>query len=1049
MLKKLIASALAIGVVLAPVSVPKAADSVIYTFSGTNYITDGSTDDITDKPLTKDISVTTSGDMNRKYAAVTTVAENSKAGTFPINETFKADGSYIYLGCANVNDNTVITLNLPEIKAGSRVTLTYAKPEVTNNGSTRRNSNDPYAYLKIADRYVSINGGDFDTWCTASVVTGEDTNAIEFCCDKWGAIAISKIEIADGGNVKLHSLDIHSAQYANLTVNGIKFYADADGEYKLTSLPEGETVNVTAAKDGYVTADKTVTIGGADAVLDMPLECETDAVYYESDFGNKDGTLVLDGEFALGGGIEAKDVTKISGYVTFKEGGRLALNTDKGKAVEITYKDGIYIGDEFITPKDNMEFKLVFDKGNNAVLFSQNNEPRELESIDTDFGKINSISGSGAAVEYIGISYPDKNKLAINGPDKVASYPMLGAFADYDIDVDYFYGTCDAFKSSVAGVDNEKSFFSTWKFPVGFFMAQEGVTGNATLCLEYNGIKASKEIEIVSDPKISEWKHDGANMNIGSSRLFKITDIKDEYGNDIDFMLSLFEIYTDNFFVKDCHSSDESVITIDRNGMMYAVGEGTATITANIYTGADNYVSVDYTVAPFAIDGITEGEVSYTAGELINDSITGYKITYSDGTSEDIAETDIPAAVVLHNGKVITAYYDADGKLDKTKSQIVNEGDKMPVSNGSKHVYTATAAGIEEHTGAHTTTRGYEIKHAAGEKYEIAPVYRFENIGDVKEPKTLDGIFEDGYYDITFKKAETGRGDIYVNGAMVGNNVDQADADRKVEEGALYKAEDVKITGGKISVSMADGSTKLDYVIVEKKPEFYERPQRVYIIGDSLACIYYGEFEHEVGGGRSGWGQQIGDFLNVPVTDLANSGQFAAGLYRDAFPGVMANAEAGDILLIECGYNDRAYSSRDEMRDTVKKMIDECRAAGITPILVTPNASQHDYKPSVVWSSYLRDVAIDKNCELIDLSEKSYNFLYSLYGDNADGVITKNYNLTEVGGDTLHSSYAGAYKWASIVAQGLKDLGYGDIVNTEFKYTFTDTLGNEITAEVK
>ena len=29
------------------------------------------------------------------------------------------------------------------------------------------------------------------------------------------------------------------------------------------------------------------------------------------------------------------------------------------------------------------------------------------------------------------------------------------------------------------------------------------------------------------------------------------------------------------------------------------------------------------------------------------------------------------------------------------------------------------------------------------------------------------------------------------------------------------------------------------------------------------------------------------------------------------------------------------------------------------------------------------------------------------------------------------------------------DLGYGDIVNTEFKYTFTDTLGNEITAEVK
>ena len=94
-------------------------------------------------------------------------------------------------------------------------------------------------------------------------------------------------------------------------------------------------------------------------------------------------------------------------------------------------------------------------------------------------------------------------------------------------------------------------------------------------------------------------------------------------------------------------------------------------------------------------------------------------------------------------------------------------------------------------------------------------------------------------------------------------------------------------------------------------------------------------------------------------------------------------------------------------------------------------------------------MAEDKDCELIDLSKDSYEFLRSLYGDNADGAVTKNFNLTEVGGDTLHSSYAGAYKWASIVAQGMKDLGFGDIVDTEFSYKFTDTLGNEIIARVK
>ena len=161
------------------------------------------------------------------------------------------------------------------------------------------------------------------------------------------------------------------------------------------------------------------------------------------------------------------------------------------------------------------------------------------------------------------------------------------------------------------------------------------------------------------------------------------------------------------------------------------------------------------------------------------------------------------------------------------------------------------------------------------------------------------------------------------------------------------------------------------------------------------------------------------------------------------------NFHKGDIVLIECGYNDRSYSTREEMVETVKAMVTECQMRGLSPILVTPNASKHDYKPSVVWSSYLRDVAIDTGCDIIDLSKLSYDFLYNLYGDDKDDVVVKNFNLTEVGGDTLHTSYAGAYVWASIVAQGLKDLGYNGSVNTDFAYTFTDTLGNTITAQVK
>ncbi|MDY3971505.1 MAG: hypothetical protein SOZ28_02190 [Clostridia bacterium] len=1017
--------------------VAMAAGGVTYTFSGVNCVTDGSPNDVTNAQLTDKITVTTSGDMNRKYAAVTDLKHNNEVGTYPIGDKFKVSGSYIYLGTASVNDNSIITLNVPKIEKGSKVTLTFAKPTVTNNGSTLRNTGDPYAYFKIGDRYISINGDNFDTWRTESVVIGEDTETIEFHCDKWGAVAISKIQISDGDGKPLHNLNITSTQYANLKVNGIKFCADENGKLTIPSYPQNEYVTIIAEKDGYKTAETATTIADTDANVNIPLECETDAVYYESDFGNTAGTLALDGEFEIGNGIDAKEVTRISANVTFTESGSLAVNTDSGKAAEIKYSDGIYIGDDKITSKDNMEFTLTFDKGNNIAVISQNGVSFKTENAQSAFDVIKSISGQNVTLEYIGISYPDTSKITIDGPNKVSSLANDMVFVGYAVEPEYHIpGTeVECYVSGVDGVSMDK---------YGTLTISGNVSGKVTICAEYNGAKAYKDVEIVANPKIAEWEHEGNTINLHSSKQFKITDVKDEFGNALDSIPI-------NNCLKDFKSSDESVIKIDQNGTMTAVGKGKATITANAYTGADNIVSVDYTVDCFAIDGITENDISYTTGKLTeNENIISYKITYSDGTSEDIKETQIPATTVKSDGLVAIMSYDADGTLISVQNENVKAGDKVLASNGSKRVYLCANGTITKITDTDTTMDGYEIKHKAGVAYEISPVYKFDNVGDVKENgKTLDSVFDGGYYNITFKKAETWRGDIYVNGFMVGNNVDQSDADRKLTEGSLYTAEDIKVKNGTINVSMCDGSTMLDYVTVEKQPDFYERPQRIYVLGDSLACNYYGSFEKEVGGGRTGWGQVLPDFVNVPVTNLANSGQFAAGLYATAFPSVIENGESGDILLIECAYNDRNYSTRDEMTACVKDMIKQCREKGITPVLITPNASEHDYKPSVAWSSYLKDIAVDTDCTLIDLSKESYNFLYSMYGDNVDKVITKNFNLTEVGGDTLHSSYAGAYKWASIVAQGLKDNGFDDIINNGFSYKFTDTLGNEITAEIK
>ena len=1040
-------------------SVPAAAADKAYTFKGVNIVKNASLEDITDAKLTDDITVTTGGPSNWKTVAVTDAAHNDECGFYPIGGGFTPTGSYIFMMTGNTNKGTEFTLKLPKIAAGSEVTMTFAKPIVTNNGGTIRNQNDPYAYFKIGDRYISINGGDFDTWREASVVTGADTDEIVFCCDEWGAAAIQKIEVKENAKAALHKLNVKTTQFANLTVNGIRMCANAQGVLDDTpSFAEGEEITIKAQKDGYADAEQTVTVGREDVSVEIYPEMEENAVYYESDFGNTAGKLTLE-SYDLD--LEAKPVTRFFGEVTFTEGGTLTLEGDTGAVVTIEKKaDGIYAGSFLITEKDNMQFELFLDKESGRATIWQNDQMYNIVPELTDFTKLTRITGTNATMDCLGVSYPDKSKITIEGPDVVTPYGF-GIF-EYTVVPEY----CKPGGTITMTVENNKSVHSiTWSSENGYEYSQswtissesgkhtplliypigvdaDAQDGTARIKVEYDGAAAYKDITVDADPKMAEIDRTGNTLNLHGRTKFTIDRATDEHGNQMPYNPMAEDIRS---CLKDFKSSDESVITIDDNGMMTAVGVGKATISANLYTGTNNPVSAEYTVENYTIEGSTGADgTAYEVNDLTNDEhITGYKLICG-GEGSYIEPTEIPAATAKADGYAVTAVYSPEGALGYSKIKAVTAGDKIEISSGKKKVYFYDGKAFEQITEADTTTEGFEIKGAADAYYTVSPVYKFTDIGDVKdEGRTLDALFAPGYYDVTFKKVEPKRGDILVNGAMVGNNVDQADADRRVTDGALYTAERLMINNGEINVSMTDGSTMLDYVMVERSAG---TGNRIFVIGDSLACIYYGDFDREVGGGRAGWGQQLHDFVNLPVTDLANSGQYAKGLYDTAFPGIMKYGKSGDIVLIECAYNDRNYSTREEMTQSVKSMVTQCREKGMIPILVTPNASKHDYKPSVAWSSYLKDVAIDMDCPLIDLSKESYDFLYSVYGDDEDDVVTKNYNLTEVGGDTLHSSYAGAYVWAAIVAKGMEDLVYYAYVNHDFSYSFTDTLGNKITA---
>ena len=62
----------------------------------------------------------------------------------------------------------------------------------------------------------------------------------------------------------------------------------------------------------------------------------------------------------------------------------------------------------------------------------------------------------------------------------------------------------------------------------------------------------------------------------------------------------------------------------------------------------------------------------------------------------------------------------------------------------------------------------------------------------------------------TFKKSNGTRADIFVNGNMVGQNVDQYGKGRATS-GSTYTAKDVKVEGGSAVVTMKDNDSKYGF----------------------------------------------------------------------------------------------------------------------------------------------------------------------------------------------------------------------------------------------
>ncbi len=337
--------------------------------------------------------------------------------------------------------------------------------------------------------------------------------------------------------------------------------------------------------------------------------------------------------------------------------------------------------------------------------------------------------------------------------------------------------------------------------------------------------------------------------------------------------------------------------------------------------------------------------------------------------------------------------------------------------------------------------------------------------GDEKNDSGFAFVMPEGTYNIRLYKREKdpGRTTIKINGGSLGTNVgNPGTGGRSGITPYTFYMQEAYIDNGVFYISLGEKDREMCKLEIRRATTLKERRVHIFIGGDSTASNYYPiEIEEpERGRYQTGWGQVFSQYVtdDTVVANIAGGGTYAKSWYELAFPGVIRHGKEGDIFLIEEGINDRTYSNQPEMIQYLTYMIDECRAKGIIPVLVTAMQTPKFWKDAegnvlgefdapigsgmYGYAESIRKLAKDKNVFIIDV----LSITSPLYGELGRTYVAQNFHLynkkDNAEEDTLHLSYHGALNTAGIIATELYYLQRDGVKDAEGKavtgVTFND-----------
>ncbi|MCD8390683.1 MAG: Ig-like domain-containing protein [Firmicutes bacterium] len=664
------------------------------------------------------------------------------------------------------------------------------------------------------------------------------------------------------------------------------------------------------------------------------------------------------------------------------------------------------------------------------------------------------------------IEKPDPNSMQLSGDVDFAkvsgqtvtrSYSKLEAVVVQD----------EEFEWTVTGKDGASTDGITVSSDGVLSVADTAAAGTVTItCTSKTNAEKTATIDVTIDDfqEMTQFAADcaPAYTAAGQTGTYSLTTAVDKYGDDV---LELLPAVV-------WASSNTEVATIDSaTGELTTVGYGKTTITGTVTNGtAVSTVSIPVTVAVYSVTADVTGDTTdVDLSEMIvdDDYITGYQVTTAkDGvlveqtTLDKSVLEDETITTAAADGVLITASY-TNNTLTSVSTKDVEKDDVVDL-NGESGTKVFLWNSLEDmkpldvETTVDKADTTVTLSTSGANTVEIAPIFEAA-IGDAGEMGTYGAGFDfaipaDTY---NFTMTMTGsRADVYVNDQMLVNNMLQNGNENNTDVRNDIVVNDgvARITTCDYSSGASSSGSNITSMKIVKSPSIVTRVTKMYVLGDSLVAKYYNGGNATNNLYQTGWGQVLENYItdDIEVVDLANSGVTAVGLYNTAYSQVVESAQSGDYVILESGYNDKTYTTEDEMKAAVNAMIGGCAEKNVTIVLVSPNASHHDYTGSVAWTTVMESIAEDTTTPYIDLAQESYDFLYENYGaDYSTGSsnvndISKYYNVS----DRLHSTYNGAQKWASIVATALYNLGYKDIINTEYSYTFTDSNAAEIVCKV-